>query len=285
MQNIGVCFKLVGRQDENAVYLFPSLSSFSGLFSLFFLPPCVSFSFSCSVFVRLRPSSSVFFFFFFFFFFYPFCYTSTNGYHAEKIEFSISQPHKFRYSGLRINASSNQVFTSGFFCRLVVTIFAALNVSIQAILIHIVHPFAFAFYVFSFLFYIKWFILFRLFVCLFSSLKDPKITRRELVSVHSNGIVLSCQGMFLGQLLVEMSRQADSIVVLQLASLPDLGFVVSAINGLIAAHFQQCMFLFSLLFACFTLRLLLVLAFFWYSVWQIEGIRKKSCVRDVWSTR
>ena len=98
-------------------------------------------------------------------------------------------------------------------------------------------------------------------VCLFSSLKDPKITRRELVSVHSNGVVLSCQGLFLGQLLVKMSRQADSIVVLQLASLPDLGFVVSAINGLIASHFQQCMFLFSLLFACFTLRLLLVLLF------------------------
>ena len=76
----------------------------------------------------------------------------------------------------------------------------------------------------------------------------PKITRSELVSVHSNGIVLSCQGMFLGQLLVKMSRQADSIVVLQLASLPDLGFVVSAINGLIASHFQQCMFLFLLLF-------------------------------------
>ena len=131
MQHVGVCFKLVGRQDENAVYLFPSLSSFSGLL---FLPPCISFSFSCSVFVV-----------FFFFFFHPFCSTSTNEYHAEKIKFSISQPHKFRYSGLRINASSNQVFTSGFFCRLVVTIFAALNVSIQAILIHLVHPFAFAF--------------------------------------------------------------------------------------------------------------------------------------------
>ena len=61
--------------------------------------------------------------------------------------------------------------------------------------------------------------------------------------------------MFLGQLLVKMSRQADSIVVLQLASLPDLGFVVSAINGLIASHFQQCMFLFLLLFfAYFTFR-------------------------------
>ena len=234
MQHVGVCFKLVGRQDENAVYLFPSLSSFSGLL---FLPPCISFSFSCSVFV-------VFFFFFFFFFFHPFCSTSTNEYHAEKIKFSISQPHKFRYSGLRINASSNQVFTSGFFCRLVVTIFAALNVSIQAILIHLVHPsrsFSFLYFVFSFFYVI--YVSFISFVCS-PSLKDPKITRRELMSVHSNGIVLSCQGMFLGQLLVKMSRQADSIVVLQLASLPDLGFVVSAINELIASHFQQCMFLF-----------------------------------------
>ena len=134
----------------------------------------------CCFFHHVSPSpspalSSSVFFFFFFFFLYPFCYTSTNEYNAEKIEFSISQPHKFRYSGLRINASSNQVFTSGFFCRLVVTIFAALNVSIQAILIHLVHPFAFAFaFAFVFIFVLRFsrffmyicFLLFRLFVLL-----------------------------------------------------------------------------------------------------------------------
>ena len=64
-------------------------------------------------------------------------------------------------------------------------------------------------------------------------------------------------------------------MVLQLASLPDLGFVVSAINGLIASHFQQCMFLFSLLFACFTFHLLLDLAFFLIFCLADQGYTKE----------
>ena len=83
-----------------------------------------------------------------------------------------------------------------------------------------------------------------------------KITRRELIAVHSNGIVLNCQGMFVGQLLVKTSRQANSLVVLQLALVPDLGFITAAINELVKSNFCQCMtplyLFFFLLFFLFT---------------------------------
>ena len=40
---------------------------------------------------------------------------------------------------------------------------------------------------------------------------------------------------------MKMSRQANSLVVLQLASAPDLGFVTSAVGELIKSSFYQCM--------------------------------------------
>jgi hypothetical protein len=67
-----------------------------------------------------------------------------------------------------------------------------------------------------------------------------EISRRELIAVHSNGFVISCQGMFLGQLLVKINRQSKSIVAMQLAHNPDLGFITTAIQQLIKSNFYQC---------------------------------------------
>jgi hypothetical protein len=71
-------------------------------------------------------------------------------------------------------------------------------------------------------------------------LSFTKISRRELIAVHSNGCIVSCQGMFLGQLLVKINRQSKSIAVIQLAHNPDLGFITTAIQQLIKSNFYQC---------------------------------------------
>ena len=45
----------------------------------------------------------------------------------------------------------------------------------------------------------------------------------------------------MGQLLVKISRQSNSLVVLQLALVPDLGFITSVIRELVKSNFYQCM--------------------------------------------
>ena len=55
-----------------------------------------------------------------------------SNYYVDKLDFSVQKPHKFHHAGLRIIAPPNRVFTPGFFCRLIVTVFATLNVSIDA---------------------------------------------------------------------------------------------------------------------------------------------------------
>ena len=128
-----------------------------------------------------------------------------------------------------MTAPPNQVFTSGFLCQLIVGICIMLNVSLLYAnsLFHLllsllsISPFLFFFF--------------------FSFFDTKKITKRELTAVHSNGIVVSCQGMFLGQLLVKIEDQSTSIVVMQMARSPDLGFITSAIHRLVKSNFYQCM--------------------------------------------
>ena len=99
-------------------------------------------------------------------------------------------------------------------------------------------------------------------VSFMDAFENMKITRRELIAVHSNGIVLNCQGMFVGQLLVKMSQQANSLAVLQLALVPDLGFITAAIRELVKSNFNQCMTLVSIFI--FILLLLIFCSFKFY---------------------
>ena len=146
------------------------------------------------------PSSSVFFFFL-----YPFCYTSTNECNAEKDWiFDLPAPQ------VSILGTANQCIIQSSPSRLASSVAWSSPSSP-----HWTYPFKQSWSIlfipspspsFSFLYFVFLVFLYTYNIC-FSfvsfvcspSLKDPKITRRELVSVHSNGIVLSCQGMFLGQ--------------------------------------------------------------------------------------
>jgi hypothetical protein len=66
------------------------------------------------------------------------------------------------------------------------------------------------------------------------------ITRREVIEVHNNGFVVSCQGLFLGQLLVRLERHSKDIVLLMLASQPDnLSYGISSIRHLVSSQFPQ----------------------------------------------
>ena len=83
-----------------------------------------------------------------------------------------------------------------------------------------------------------------------------------------------------------MSRQADSIVVLQLArpSRPRVCRFSHQRSDRISlpAMYVPVFTPFCMFYLPFVIG---PRFFFWYSVWQIKGTRKKSCVRDVWSTR
>ena len=97
---------------------------------------------------------------------------------ADNFGFKTSQTHKkFHFAGLRVTAPSKRVFTSGFFCPLLVVIFAALNVSI-------------------------------FFTSISISLNDGDCEERFHRSSQQRH---RCNGTFLGQLVVKMSRQANSL--------------------------------------------------------------------------
>ena len=102
---------------------------------------------------------------------------------ADNFGFKTSQTHKkFHFAGLRVTAPSNRVFTSGSFSPLLVVIFAALNVSMS--------------YIFFF------------FTSISISLNDEDCEERAHRSSQQRH---RCNGTFLGQLVVKMSRQANSL--------------------------------------------------------------------------
>eukprot|EP00026_Physarum_polycephalum_P003518 Phypoly_transcript_03531.p1 GENE.Phypoly_transcript_03531~~Phypoly_transcript_03531.p1 ORF type:complete len:802 (+),score=106.01 Phypoly_transcript_03531:131-2407(+) len=112
--------------------------------------------------------------------------------HKDTIQFTIEANELVKYAGMLITAPKNKVFTSAFFCLVIVQFCKILNIS-----------------------------------------------RRELVLVHKNGIVLQCTGIFRGQLLVKLEKDMRSIILLMLAFNPTLDFASHTIHQLIKAKFVQ----------------------------------------------
>ena len=136
MQHVEVCCKLVGRQDENTMYLFPRLGCYSGFFV-----------FLISLFLFFFSSFSLLFLFFFWFILLPIPILVLINFLtniADNFGFKTSQTHKkFHFAGLRVTAPSNRVFTSGSFSPLLVVIFAALNVSMSYIFFFYIYIYIF----------------------------------------------------------------------------------------------------------------------------------------------
>jgi hypothetical protein len=69
--------------------------------------------------------------------------------------------------------------------------------------------------------------------------KRLNITRNELAAVHNNGVVVTCQGLFYGQLIIKFEKDPRFLVMLMHAQNPYFGFITSAFRRFVATHFKQ----------------------------------------------
>lgn len=59
--------------------------------------------------------------------------------------------------------------------------------------------------------------------------------------MYSNGVVVSCDGLFSGQLMVRLEEDGSAIEVLMMATNPNYDLVVDLFFDLITHTFRQCM--------------------------------------------
>ena len=107
----------------------------------------------------------------------------TNLYHDRWNQILNASEQSVPILGVHMTAPPNQVFTSGFLCQLTVGICIRLNVSLIRMLFFLISTFLVIYLSFSSLFFF-W---------------HEEDNEKRADALHSNRIVVSCQGMSLGQ--------------------------------------------------------------------------------------
>lgn len=103
--------------------------------------------------------------------------------------------------------AAKRIFVPGFFCQFIVQICKKLNVSSIDLS---VNSFDFA-------------------------------NIAEFVQVYSNGAVIKCPSLLHGEIMISLEARAASIVVLMMATNPNLEYITSVFDSL-AEGFPQCIF-------------------------------------------
>lgn len=109
--------------------------------------------------------------------------------------------------GIRFHSPKGTVYTPGFFCQLIVSLFETMNVSKFSI------PLLF--------------------------IDKLQIFKEDILLVCENGAIIRCPGLFEGELIVMVEHTRRSIVVAMNATYPDLDDTTSAFRRLIQDKFPQ----------------------------------------------
>jgi hypothetical protein len=66
------------------------------------------------------------------------------------------------------------------------------------------------------------------------------IYREDITQVFYNGIIFKCPGLFQGEAIIILEKDAKSIIIAIMALYPDLEYFTSVFEKLTETSFQQC---------------------------------------------
>lgn len=139
---------------------------------------------------------------------------STNQFltcYLAQLKFILAPLPQYQYSGLEFSLhNSSLIFVPGFFCQFIVNLFQYLKVcNIKSEILESLTTFS-------------W-----------------KIAETDLVRIYSNAAIITCPALFCGQILIMLDSTAKAVVVLMMATSPDLQFVIAVFQQL-TLFFPQC---------------------------------------------
>ena len=67
-----------------------------------------------------------------------------------------------------------------------------------------------------------------------------KVHDKDLFSVHANGVIIYCLGMFHGSIVVNLAEHFDFLDVVMQCKSPDLQIIVGVLETVVKEHFPSC---------------------------------------------